>query len=105
MTYTIFTAFIIGFLYLLILRLLAGIIVYVTIVLIIAGSIAGGLAVFIESGNLPAGDPNVDNYKYVAYVFWGFAAICVICVICNWKNIKIGIAIMKATAVFVATTP
>lgn len=44
-------------------------------------------------------------YLYGAYAVWGFAAIIFICVCCNWKNIRIGIAVMKCTASFIGSTP
>ena len=48
---------------------------------------------------------NQKYYLYGAYAVWGFAAIIFICVCCNWKNIRIGIAVMKCTASFIGSTP
>ena len=50
-----------------------------------------------------------DKYKQYyligAYVVWGIAALILLCVLCNCKNIRIGVAVMKATAQFIGSTP
>ena len=58
---------------------------------------------------MPDGTLSLQNKKDIyfgcAIGCWAFAALILLCVMCNWKNIKIGIAVMKATAMFVAFTP
>jgi hypothetical protein len=44
-------------------------------------------------------------YLYGSYAAGGFSALILICILCNWKNIKIGINVMKCTAQFVGSTP
>lgn len=52
-----------------------------------------------------AGVSEKDYYTAATISLWTFAALILCCVVFNWKNIKIGVAVMKATAQFVATTP
>lgn len=44
-------------------------------------------------------------YLYGSYAVWGLAALTLCCVCCNLKNIKIGVAIMKCTAQYIANNP
>lgn len=36
---------------------------------------------------------------------WGFSALLLVCVCCNCKNIRVGIALSKCTAQFIADSP
>ena len=44
-------------------------------------------------------------YLYGSYVVWGFTFFLFCCVLCNTKNIKIGVAVMKCTAQYIAGNP
>ena len=42
---------------------------------------------------------------YASYGVWGLSALLLCCAICNQKNIRIGVAVMKCTAMFIGDTP
>lgn len=104
---TIISAFFIGFIYLIVLKVFGGIIIYASIVAILLGSAAGGLMLWTtgEAMTEPKDAQFKQYYEYGAYAAFGFTALLFVCVCCNWKNIKIGVAVMKCTASFVGSTP
>lgn len=107
LAWTIISSFLIGFIYLIVLRFLGGIIIWCTIFAVIAATLVGGYLLFDTSENMnaPEEEQTKEYYLYGAYVVWGFAAILICCVLCNFKNIRIGIAVMKCTASFIGSTP
>lgn len=96
--WSLLTAFLIGFVYLLVLRLLGGPIIYISIVLILGGCAYGGYMLFETAGRMAVTDQYQPYYLYGSYVVWGFTAFLLCCVLCNVKNIRIGVAVMKCTA-------
>lgn len=113
LAWTILSAFVIGFIYLILLRMIGSIIIYASIVAIILGTLAGGYMLFDTSNKMCEGTGTCavkeaemqKYYLYGAYAIWGFAGLIFICVCFNWKNIRIGIAVMKCTASFIGSTP
>lgn len=99
------TAFLIGFVYLLVLRCFGGPMIWISIVLLILGSAYGGYMLFEIAKGLGEGAQYYDAYHYGSFVIWGFAALVFLCVLCNCKNIRVGIALSKCTAQFIADTP
>ena len=108
------SAFLIGFVYMIVLRLCGGPIIYLSIVAMILGTAFGGYMLFDTSTTMategPDGtmSPNDDNYYYYlygSYTVWGISAVLLCCAICNLKNIRIGVAVMKCTAAFLGGTP
>lgn len=97
----------IGFLYLIVLKLLGGVIIWISILAIFLGTVAGGYMLWDTSNKMdkPEDAEQKDYYMYGSYVVWGLAGALVCCVCCNLKNIKIGVAVMKCTATFIGTTP
>lgn len=78
---------------------------WVSILAIIGGSAYGGFMLFqIASGKLDS-DQYKIYYQVGAYVAWGFSGLCLCCVCCNYTNIRIGLAVMQATAKFINGTP
>lgn len=102
---TLLTAFVIGFVYLILLRYLGGPIIYLSILGMILGSAGGGFMLYEQSGLRLETDKYKNYYLYGSYVAWGFTALLFCCVCCNLKNIRIGIAVMKCTAQFIGGTP
>jgi len=98
LAWTLLTAFLVGFLYLIVLRLCGGPMVWISIVLLIIGNIYGGFMLYQTSLDMLETDKYKNYYLYGSYVVWGLAAIMILCVLCNFKNIKIGVAVMKCTA-------
>lgn len=53
-------------------------------------------------------DPQIgykEYYTYGAYAVWGLAGLIFLCVCCNLKNIRIGLAVMQCTTMFINGTP
>jgi hypothetical protein len=96
---------VIGFIYMIVLRLCGGPIIYCSILALILGSAYGGFMLY----NISMGMQETDGYKpyylYGSYVVWGISAALLCCACCNLKNIRIGVAVMKATAAFLGGTP
>lgn len=99
------TAFLVGFVYLILLRWIVGPIVWLSIFLTIGALGAGGYFCFEKGKALPDTDKYKQHYEYGAYAVWGICALFVLCVMCNCRNIRIGIAVMKTTAAFIKDTP
>ena len=102
------TAFLVGFVYMIVLRIAGGPIIYLSLLALILSSAGGGFMLFQtaqamldpETGKVKlAQDEDRQMYYQVgSYIVWGFSALILCCTICNWKNIKIGVAVMKCTA-------
>lgn len=99
------TAFVIGFIYLILLRWIVGPIVWISIFLTIASLGAGGYFCFEKGNALPETDKYKLHYTYGSYAIWGICGLFLICLCCNCRNIRIGIAVMKTTAAFIKDTP
>lgn len=90
-----------GYLYLYIIRLLGGAIIWITFVLLalcLAG--AGGYS-FYKSGEYDPENPYYNYLKWGAYVLWALDAIVLILMCCCYNAIKLGIAIFKTTSMYV----
>lgn len=98
-------AFLLGFVYMILLRFIVGPIVWISIFLTIAGMGYGGFMLFQIGKEKPDSDEYKQYYEYGAYVVWGLLALLIIFLLCNCKNIRIGIAVMKTTADFIKSTP
>lgn len=105
--WAILSSFLIGFIYLVVLRFLGGIIIWASIFGIVLSTIFGGYMLWDTSEGMtePKDEETKKYYLYGSYVVWGLGALMIFCVLCNWKNIKIGIAVMKCTASFIGSTP
>lgn len=102
---SILTAFVIGFIYMIVLRLCGGPIVWVSLVAIIVGGAASGFVLFEQSKTFLPSHKNHQIYLYGSYSVWGITALLLCCIICNIKNIRIGVNVMKCTASFIGSTP
>ncbi len=100
LAWALLSAFLIGFVYLIVLRICGKPMIYISIILIILGVAYAGFVLWQFSNGIPATDKYKDYYTYGSYTVWGIAGLLFCCVICNWKNIKIGIAVMECTAQF-----
>jgi len=99
------TAFLVGFLYMIVLRLCGGPIIYLSILAMILGSAYGGYMLYNDSEAMPETDQYKNYYLYGSYVVWGISAALLCCACFNMKNIRIGVAVMKCTAAFIGGTP
>jgi len=111
-------AFIIGFVYMVLMRYCSGVLTWVAILAFI-----GGLAVlgwrFYEKGqetqtttdatgdssSSSNGSKTYTTEKIIAYVCWGVAGLTFLAVLCLFSRIRLAIAIMKAAADYVKDTP
>ena len=96
------TAIVLGYLYLLLIRLIGALIVWLSIILIQVSLIGGGVYLYMQSGNYEKDDDYYDWLKYAAYVVWGVAALYLLCICCCWNAIRIGIAVYQTTAEYVS---
>jgi len=74
-------------------------------VAVLIGLVAGGFWLSLYKDNY---DELSDNYKaleYGAYVAWGLAACYLLLLLCLCNRIRLGIAIIQATAKFIGDTP
>lgn len=91
-------AFIIGMIYLIILRCCVGIIVWFTIFGTLAALGAGGYWVYKTKDNYEESDNNYKYLTYGAYAIWAIAGAFVLLVLCCCGRIRIAVAIMKVTS-------
>lgn len=81
------TAFLLGFVYLVLLRFIVAPLTWISIFLTAAAMGYGGYELFKIGGSLPENDEYKDYYTYGAYGAWGVLALFIICLLCNCKNI------------------
>jgi hypothetical protein len=97
------TAVVLGYIYLMLIRFIGGLIVWLSILLIQVSLLAGGYYVYIQHEEYDETSDYREYVKYAAYGLWGLAALYALCVCCCWSAIRIGIAVYKTTAVYVAS--
>lgn len=96
------TALIFGYLYLWVIRLVGGCIIWISIIVIELAFIFAGCYTWYYKGIKYK--PDSDTFKYMtwaAYGAWGLAALVLFLVCCCYQNIKIGIAVFKTTSQYV----
>ena len=71
----------------------------------IIGTGLGGYYLYAISIAIETIEDQKKWYEVGAYAVWVLAALLLLCVCCNLKNIRIGVAIMKATAAFIGSNP
>ena len=98
-----FTCIVLGYLYLLLIRLIGGLIVWLSIILIQISLIAGGVYVYLQADTYEPESDYRDYVKYAAYVIWGIAVLYLLCICCCWSAIRLGIAVYKTTANYVTS--
>ncbi len=87
------TSIVLGYLYLLLIRCMGAIIVWLSIILLQLALLAGGAYVYNESNDYEEGNDYRDWLKYAAYGIWGVAGLFFVCICCCWNAIRIGIAV------------
>ena len=88
-----------------VLRLCGGPIIYLSLLGMILGTGGSGFMLFERANAMPADDQYKLHYLYGSYAIWGLCALLLCCVLCNFKNIRIGVKVMKCTAQFIGSTP
>jgi hypothetical protein len=96
-------AIILGYIYLFIIRLIGGFIVWVSFVLIILALAAVGFySFFYLKYQYVVDDPIRKYIEWGAYAAWSLSGIVALSLLCCCSAIKIGIAVFKTTAKYVA---
>ena len=95
------TAILLGYIYLILIKFLAGWIVWLSIILIQVCLLVGGYYMYNSSEDYPEESDYRDWVKYVAYGLWGLSALYFCCICCCWNAIRIGIAVYQTTADYV----
>jgi hypothetical protein len=91
------TAFVLGFVFMIVLRFFGGPLIWGSIILIVGGTGYGGYMLYGTATNMTEDDSQFaykDYYTYGAYAVWGLCGVLFLCVCCNLKNIRIGLAVM-----------
>lgn len=93
--------FVLGYLYLFVIRCIGGIIIYFSLaIILIALGAAGGYSFYMRK-EFTEGDQYYDYLTYGAYVLWGLCVLMCLILCCCWNAIKLGIAVFKATSQYV----
>jgi len=112
-------AFVIGFVYMVLLKYCSGVLTWLAIFAFIVGMAVLGWRFYQNSKKADetsastgsSNDSNSSTYKtatmekIIAYVCWGVAGLTFLAVLCLYSRIKLAIAIMKAAADYVKDTP
>ena len=96
------TSILLGYIYLLLIRCMGALIIWLSIILLQLSLIGGGVYMYFESDTYDENSDYRDWLKYAAYAIWGVAALFLCCICCCWNSIKIGIAVYKTTAEYVS---
>jgi len=113
-------AFIIGLIYMVFVRWCSGVLVWLSILALIAGCIGFGVYLFSHANYLKKQNSSttaqdsgstgttstatITTLKVFAYILWALAGITVLLVCCLYKKIKLTIGILKAAADYVKAT-
>jgi small-conductance mechanosensitive channel len=93
------TALIFGYLYLFVIRLLGGLIIWVSIVIIQLSLLAGGIyTIMYRDQKFDSEEKTYTYMSWAAYLFFILFAVVFVLVCCFWHAIKIGIAVFKTTS-------
>ena len=83
LTYSLATAFLLGFVYMIVLRLCGGPIIYLSILSLIGGTTYGGWLLYTTSEAMAETEKYKPYYLYGSYVVFGIAFILFCCVCLN----------------------
>lgn len=97
------TAIVLGYIYMLLIKCLGGIIVWLSIILILLSLWVGGYYMYQSSEDYEPESDYRDWVKYAAYGIWGLSAFYVLCICCCFNAIRIGIAVYQTTADYVTS--
>ena len=97
------TAILLGYTYLILIRWLGGLIVWLSIILIQLSLIIGGWYMYDSSEDYDEESDYRDWVKYAAYGIWGLAGLYFLCVCCCFNAIRIGVAVYQTTADYVTS--
>ena len=96
-------AFIYCFLYMWLIKCCASVMVWTSLILIALLIGAGGYYLFNRKDKYESDSDNYKTNLYAAYGTWGFLGLYILCMLCCCNRIRLAVAIMEATADFVAS--
>jgi hypothetical protein len=90
-------AFIAGFIYFWLMRWCAGVIVWLSLLVFVLGTIAVGVYMYLYTKGIKLletpfslSDYSTNTLQYTAYALWGLAGLSVIFIICAFNRIRLG---------------
>jgi len=106
---SIAVAFVIGFLYMILLRCCSGVLTWLAIFGFIAGTAILGWRFYQNAKDEEANNSGVDSNNYkaqkvIAYILWAITGLTVLAVLCLYNRIRLAIAILKAASDYVRNT-
>lgn len=90
-----------GYLYLFVIRVIGGAIIWVTFVLLVIALLAAGIYSYVKSGEYDVENDYHYYLQWAAYALWGLDVVVLILMCCCYNAIKLGIAIFKTTSMYV----
>lgn len=102
---TVGSAFLLGMIYMGFIRCFAGILIWLSIIGIIACLGGGGYWVWKYKDHYSTTDNNYKYLQYGGYALWGLDGVFLILVLCCCSRIKLAVAIMKVTGSFIMNVP
>lgn len=94
-------ALVTGFIYLILLRIFAGVIVFVTIIAYLLGLVVAGYLFYLKGTVADSTGYVNTNMMYVGYGIWGVAGVFALLFCCFRSQLRLGVAIVKTAGVFV----
>jgi hypothetical protein len=98
-------AFALGFIYMIVLRCCASVLVFFTLMAVLCALGGGGVWLYFFKDHYETTAKNYKYCEYGAYVLWGLAGAYLLILLCLCKRIRLGVAIIKCTAQFIGSTP
>ena len=92
-----------AYIYLIVIRYVGGILIWGSIAAIQLSLIAGAYYLWDQRDQYMDGDENRDWLEYATYTVAGIAALFFLCICCCCRAIKLGIAVYKTTAQYIAS--
>jgi len=96
---------VVAIIYLLVLRCCAGVIIWLSILAILASMGGGGYWLYATKDKYVASDPTHDYMTYGAYAMWGVTGFFALIILCCCSRIRLAVAITKVASSFIYRTP
>lgn len=93
-------ALVVGFIYLCLLKCIAGIIVFVSIMAYLIGLAILGYFIYLKGTTTDSSGNSNLNMTYMAYGIWGFCGLNALIFCCFRKQLALAVAIVKTAGVF-----
>ena len=95
-------AVVFGYLYLFVIRLIGGAIIWISFVLIVLALAGGGFyTYFYLRPTYDTANPAYEYLAYASYTLWALSGIVGLLLLCCYNAVKLGIAVFKTTAQYI----